>query len=238
MSSIRVDHAEKLLGQKRFVYDLDLEGGGIVAVTGPSGSGKSTLFHLIAGFEAPDSGRIVMDGADMAGLGPGERPLTYIFQDHNLFAHLDVATNVAIGISPRLKLSFADRQEVGESLSKVGLSGFEKRMPQALSGGERQRVAFARALVRHRPFLLLDEPFASLDESLRRDMGDLLLELQQATGIMVLMISHDSQEITRLAGRVIGIDAGTTVFSGSSEEWNALRKEARHDSSRPKKGRI
>lgn len=231
MPSMRLDKVEKSLGQKRFVYDLDLDGGGIVGVTGASGSGKSTMFYLIAGFEAPDGGRIVMDGADVAGLGPGERPLTYIFQDHNLFAHLDVATNVAIGISPRLKLSAADREEVSDSLTKVGLAGFEKRMPQALSGGERQRVAFARALVRHRPFLLLDEPFASLDESLRRDMGDLLLELQRTTGIMVLVISHDSQEIARLAGRVVMIDAGKTVFSGTSEEWVRRRKDGRHNSS-------
>ena len=231
MPSIRLDHVQKTLGQKRFAYGLDLEGGGIVAVTGASGSGKSTLFHLIAGFETPDSGRIVMDGADVATLGPGERPLTYIFQDHNLFAHLDVATNVAIGISPRLKLSAADRAEVSESLAKVGLAGFEKRMPQALSGGERQRVAFARALVRHRPFLLLDEPFASLDEGLRRDMGDLLTELQRTTGIMVLMISHDSQEIGRLSRRVVVIDAGKIIFSGTSEEWVRLRKDDRHNAS-------
>lgn len=231
MPSLRLDQVEKSLGQKRFTYDLDLEGGGIVAVTGPSGTGKSTMFHLVAGFERPDSGRIVMDGSDVASLGPGERPLTYIFQDHNLFAHLDVATNVAIGISPRLKLSPQDWAEVGDSLAKVGLSGFEKRMPQALSGGERQRVAFARALVRHRPLLLLDEPFASLDEGLRHDMGDLLLELQQSTGIMVLMISHDSQEIGRLAGRVVGIDAGKIVFSGTSPEWVQRRKDGRHNPS-------
>jgi thiamine transport system ATP-binding protein len=229
MPSLRLDRVGKTLGQNHFTYDLDLEGGGIVAVTGPSGSGKSTLFHLIAGFETPDSGRIMMEGADVASLGPGERPLTYIFQDHNLFAHLDVATNVAIGISPRLKLSPADWAAVSDSLGKVGLSGFEKRMPQALSGGERQRVAFARALVRHRPLLLLDEPFASLDESLRHDMGDLLLELQRTTGIMVLVISHDSQEIGRLAERVVGIDAGKIVFSGPSEAWVRLRKDGRRN---------
>lgn len=231
MPSLRLDHVEKSLGRKRFAYDLDLEGGGIVAVTGASGSGKSTMFHLVAGFEAPDRGRIVMDGIDVAALGPGERPMTYIFQDHNLFAHLDVATNVAIGISPRLKLSPADRGAVRDSLAKVGLAGFEGRMPQALSGGERQRVAFARALLRHRPFLLLDEPFASLDEGLRHDMGDLLLELQRTTGIMVLMISHDSQEIARLSGRVVVVDAGEIIFSGTSDAWVRLRKDGRHNPS-------
>jgi thiamine transport system ATP-binding protein len=227
MPAIRLDHVVKSFGQKHFAYDVDLSGGGIVAVTGASGSGKTTMFHLIAGFETPDSGRILMDGADMAGLGPGERPLTYIFQDHNLFAHLDVATNVGVGISPRLKLSTAEKKEVSDALVRVGLGGFEARMPQALSGGERQRVAFARALVRHRPFLLLDEPFASLDENLRRAMGDLLLELQRTTGIVVLMISHDSQEIGRIADRVIGIDGGRIVFSGTVADWIGDRRAER-----------
>lgn len=232
MSAIRLDNVQKSLGQKQFVYDLTLDGGGIVAVTGASGSGKSTMFHLLAGFETPDSGRVLIDDADMARRGPGERPLTYIFQDHNLFAHLDVATNVGIGISPQLRLSSSDRDAVRDALGKVGLTGFEKRLPQALSGGERQRVAFARALVRRRPLLLLDEPFASLDESLRRGMGDLLLELQAGTGILVLMISHDSQEIGRLAGRVVTIDAGRVTFSGTTENWQRGRAQDRHISSR------
>lgn len=238
MPAILLDKVEKTLGKKSFAYDLALDGGGIVAVTGASGSGKSTLFHLIAGFETPDGGRVVLDGSDMVGRAPGDRPLTYIFQDHNLFAHLDVATNVALGISPRLKLSAADRAAVDESLAKVGLAGFGKRMPQGLSGGERQRVAFARALVRHRPLLLLDEPFASLDEGLRSDMGDLLAELQSATGILVLMISHDSQEITRLAGRVVTIDGGTVTFFGGVEAWVQSRKDGPANSTGPKKGRI
>lgn len=229
MPAIRLEAVEKMLGAERFAYDLALDDGGIVAVTGPSGSGKSTMFHLIAGFEMPDAGRILLDGKDMSGASPGERPLTYVFQDHNLFAHLDVATNVAIGISPRLKLTDADKDRVHAALAKVGLAGFGGRMPPALSGGERQRVAFARALVRQRPFLLLDEPFASLDEALRREMGELLAELREATGIMVLMISHDSQEIVRLAGRVVTIGGGGITFSGSTEEWLRHREEHRHN---------
>lgn len=229
MPSIRFYAVEKTLGRMRFHFDLDLDGGGIVAVTGPSGSGKSTLFHLMAGFETPDSGRIIINGANMAGIAPGDRPLTYIFQDHNLFAHLDVATNVAIGISPRLKLSAADRDSVESALARVGLAGFGLRMPQDLSGGERQRVAFARALVRHRPLLLLDEPFASLDESLRHEMGDLLIDLARGSDVLVLMISHDSQEIARIAGRVVGIGKGRTVFSGVTEEWLRSRPGSRHN---------
>lgn len=224
---LRLDNVTINYEGRSFVYDLGLSGSGIVAVTGPSGAGKSTMFHLIAGFVAPDSGTIRLDGTDMAGRSPGERPLTYIFQDHNLFAHLDVETNIALGISPRLKLTGEQRFEIGEALAKVGLPGFEKRMPQALSGGERQRVAFARALVRHRPFLLLDEPFASLDEELRHAMGVLVEDLARETGMMVIMISHDLSEIARIAGRVVEIRDGRIGFSGTGEAWSAGRQGQR-----------
>ncbi|MDB5523462.1 MAG: thiQ [Rhizobium sp.] len=207
------------LGERDFHYELSLEGPGIVAISGPSGAGKSTLFHLIAGFETPISGRIVMDGVDVAALAPGKRPITTIFQDHNLFAHLDVSTNVALGISPSLTLARTDMNRISEALENVGLGGFEQRMTQQLSGGERQRVAFARALVRKRPFLLLDEVFASLDEALRIDMGELLRTLQQDNAMMVLMISHDGREVGRLADRVVEIRDGRNVFTGGIVEW-------------------
>jgi thiamine transport system ATP-binding protein len=227
MPDLVLDGVTKTYGTRQFRYDLVLSGGGIVAVTGPSGSGKSTLFHLIAGFETPDAGRIVIDGVDMAGRAPGGRPLTYIFQDHNLFAHLDVATNVGLGISPRLRLSAEQRVAVGDALRRVGLDGFGSRMPQALSGGERQRVAFARALVRRRPLLMLDEPFASLDEALREAMGDLLVELQRSTGIMVLMISHDIREIERLAEGVVTVEDGQIRGSDTVSAWRDSRQEGR-----------
>lgn len=213
---------ETRLGQQDFHYDFTLDGPGIVAISGPSGAGKSTLFQLIAGFEAPKSGRILMDDVDVAALPPGRRPLTVIFQDHNLFAHLDVFTNVALGLSPSLRLGEADRRRISEALADVGLAGFHKRMPQQLSGGERQRVAFARALVRRRPFLLLDEAFASLDEALRLAMGELLLRLQKQGDMMVLMISHDRGEIARLAGRVVEIRNGCNVFAGSLADWDEI----------------
>lgn len=214
--TITLKHVSTRFGERSFVYDFALEGSKIVAVTGPSGSGKSTLFHLIAGFEPARSGTIMLNGVDMADVSPGKRPLTYIFQDHNLFAHLDVSKNVALGLSPSLKLTPRDDLDVSEALAKVGLSGFEKRLPQALSGGERQRVAFARALVRKRPFLLLDEAFASLDEELRADMGELLKRLQAESGMMVLMISHDRREVVRLASRVIEVSDGRNVYCGDT----------------------
>jgi thiamine transport system ATP-binding protein len=224
--AITIRHLSTQFGVRSFVYDFALDGPQIVAVTGPSGSGKSTLFHLIAGFEAPRAGTILLNGLDMAGVSPGKRPLTYIFQDHNLFAHLDVRKNVALGLSPSLRLSPRDDADVGEALAKVGLSGFERRMPEALSGGERQRVAFARALVRKRPFLLLDEAFGSLDEELRADMGELLKRLQAESGMMVLMISHDRREVVRLASRVIEVSDGSNVYCGETAAWAALEKNS------------
>ena len=217
--ALRLDAVETRLGQRQFDYDFTLEGPGIVAISGSSGAGKSTLFHLLAGFETPKAGRIFLDGSDVTALSPGKRPLTYIFQDHNLFAHLDVFTNVALGLSPSLKLGSDDKARILTALADVGLAGFEKRMPQQLSGGERQRVAFARALVRRRPFLLLDEAFASLDEALRIGMGELLVRLQRDNQMMVLMISHDAQEIARLAGRVVEIRNGRNVFVGDVASW-------------------
>ncbi|MBL0374116.1 ATP-binding cassette domain-containing protein [Rhizobium sp. KVB221] len=222
--ALRLEHVTAHLGARTFDYDLALEGPQIVAITGASGSGKSTLFHLIAGFQEPSGGSISMNGAEVTGIAPGKRPLTYIFQDHNLFAHLDVQKNVALGISPTLTLSAGDSDAISRALTDVGLSGFEKRMTQALSGGEKQRVAFARALVRRRPFLLLDEAFASLDEELRHQMGDLLTRLQRQNAMMVLMISHDRREVVRIADQVVEIDDGRVVYCGNPTSWAGLGK--------------
>ncbi|MBP2550426.1 thiamine transport system ATP-binding protein [Neorhizobium galegae] len=198
-----------VLGSARFHFDCRLEEGVITAITGPSGSGKSTLLNLVAGFETPDSGRVRLSGRDMTGVHPGQRPLSLVFQDNNLFAHLDLLTNVGLGIHPALKLSPADRRAVSDALSRVGLAGYEKRMPGTLSGGERQRAAFARALVRKRPLLLLDEPFAALDPALRVSMAELLLNLHRESGNTVVIVTHDRDEVTRLADRVLGVENGT-----------------------------
>ena len=202
------------LGSHRFAFDLAVPAGSFTAVTGPSGSGKSTLFNIIAGFELPDTGRVRLGGEDMGAVPPGKRPASLVFQDNNLFAHLDVFTNVALGISPSLRLDAAGRTWVSEALSRVGLGGFEKRMPATLSGGERQRAAFARALVRKRPIMLLDEPFAALDPLLRHQMGELLAALHRDEGFTVLMITHDPDEATRLADRFVLIDGGSVAREG------------------------
>ncbi|MCV3767291.1 ATP-binding cassette domain-containing protein [Rhizobium sp. TRM95796] len=216
---LKIDDLGISFGARNFRYRLHIEGPGVVAVTGPSGAGKSTLFHLLAGFETPERGRIVLNGVDVTHLPPGRRPLTYVFQEHNLFAHLSLFDNVALGISPALRLDAAARAEVSAAFEAVGLAGFERRKPADLSGGEKQRAAFARALLRKRPLLLLDEPFASLDERLRREMGDLVRSMQRSAAMIVMMITHDRSEIMTIADRVVGIDHGAIAFAGSAAEW-------------------
>ena len=189
-------------------FDLDVHSGECLALIGPSGAGKSTLLALIGGFEEPAAGMVLADGRDITGLVPSDRPVTTLFQDHNLFAHLDVASNVGLGRNPSLKLNDADRAEVRAALDSVGLSGFERRLPGELSGGERQRVALARCLVRHRPILLLDEPFAALGPALRQEMMDLVLALKHRFGLTILMVTHDPADALYAAGRTAFVAGG------------------------------
>jgi thiamine transport system ATP-binding protein len=201
------------LGGREFLFDCELPGAAVIALTGASGAGKSTFLNLLAGFDVPREGRILIAGRDVSAVHPAGRPVSLVFQDNNLFTHLDVFTNVGLGIDPALKLSRADGSSIGAALEKVGLGGFERRMPATLSGGERQRVAFARALVRMRPVLLLDEPFAALDPSLRNDMASLLLEMHRDTGNTVVMVSHDPDEVRRIADHAVFIEHGRVAVS-------------------------
>ncbi len=218
-TALRLGNVTIRFPQKELVFDCTVPAGEIVAVTGPSGAGKSTLFNLIAGFESPDAGTIEIFGRDVTQEDPADRPVSIIFQDYNLFAHLDVATNIGLGIHPSLRLSAGNRQEISRALVKVGLDGFEKRSPATLSGGERQRVAFARALVRKRPLLLLDEPFAALDPGLRSEMSTLLLELHRETNNTVLIITHQPEDVEKLATSAIFIDEGQVVLHEKVENF-------------------
>jgi thiamine transport system ATP-binding protein len=216
---IRIDNVTLGLGSHAFRFSCDMPAAAVTAVIGPSGAGKSTLLNLVAGFETPDSGRVLVAGEDVTTKHPSERHVSLVFQDNNLFAHLDVFTNVGLGISPSLKLSSADREAIATALRRVGLENYEKRKPGTLSGGERQRVAFARALVRRRPVLLLDEPFAALDPGLRSSMADLLLDLHRETGNTVLIVTHDPHEVARLADHVIFVEAGVVAYQGPKQEF-------------------
>lgn len=219
--AVELDGIRLSLGKARFSFDCHMATGRITAVTGPSGSGKSTLLNLIAGFETPDAGRVRLAGADVTGQPPGARPLSLVFQDNNLFAHLDLFTNVGLGVHPSLKLGAPDRQRISAALARVGLSGYEKRKPGTLSGGERQRAAFARALVRKRPLLLLDEPFAALDPALRQAMTALLADLHRETDASIVLVTHDPGEVMRLADDVLYLRDGQILFQGNRQDFCA-----------------
>lgn len=189
-------------------FNLQVAKGELVGIIGPSGAGKSTLLSLIAGFDDPVSGRISIGGADMEGVAPDQRPVSMIFQDHNSFAHLDVWTNVALGISPDMKLDPQQRERVDQALARVGLSDFKGRKATDLSGGERQRIAIARALVRDKPVLLLDEPFTALGPALRRDMLDLIMKIQKERKLTILMVTHQPEDAKYAASRIAFVQNG------------------------------
>lgn len=178
--------------------DFSIPTGARVAVLGPSGAGKSTFLSVIAGFLDPIKGQICWQGQDITKLAPGDRPLSILFQDGNLFPHLTVEENLGLGLNPTLRLTPSQRQSLAEALEQVGLAGKAKRLPSELSGGEQSRVALARALLRARPILLLDEPFAALGPALKAQMLDLVETIVERANITVLMVSHDPEDARRL----------------------------------------
>ncbi|SPH23714.1 Thiamine import ATP-binding protein ThiQ [Defluviimonas aquaemixtae] len=192
----------------RLTVDFSVAKGARVAVIGPSGAGKSTLLSVIAGFFSARSGRVVWDGRDISKDAPGARPLSILFQDQNLFPHLTVAQNVGLGIRPDLKLSTQERDAVRRALEQTGLGGLDARKPGTLSGGQQSRVALARALLRARPIMLLDEPFAALGPALKDEMLDLVTEIAAETGATVLMVSHDPADARRFAPETIVVADG------------------------------
>lgn len=188
--------------------ELSLPRGARAAVIGPSGAGKSTLLSVIAGFLAPDTGRILWDGRDLTPLPPGARPVGVIFQDQNLFPHLTAAENVALGLKPSLRLTADENDRVEGALERVGLAGLGGRRPGALSGGQQSRVALARMLLMARPVVLLDEPFAALGPALRAEMLDLVAALAEETGATLMMVTHEPGDARRIASHAIFIEEG------------------------------
>jgi thiamine transport system ATP-binding protein len=195
----------------RLTANWEVPPGRKVAVIGPSGAGKSSLLAAIAGFFPPVSGAVRWEGIDLGGLPPGARPLSILFQDQNLFPHLTLEQNLGLGLRPDLRLSKAEAQRVDAAMARVGLSGLGRRRPAELSGGQAGRAALARALLRERPMLLLDEPFAALGPALKAEMLALVAEVAAEGGTMVLMVTHDPDDAKAFADDVVLVADGVAA---------------------------
>lgn len=199
-------------------FDLQADKGDIVALLGPSGAGKSTLLAMVAGFLEPDSGSLTIDGQPVIGVPPARRPLSILFQEHNLFPHLTIFENIGLGLHPGLRLSREEKEQVVIAAARVGLQSYLDRLPEQLSGGQRQRVALARCLIRQRPLLLLDEPFSALDPALRNDMLQLVQKLAREQLTTVLMVTHSPEDALKIADKCAFIEQGEVRVFGPAQQ--------------------
>ena len=214
---VRIEGVTKRFGEFVAVDNVSLEvhRGEIFCLLGGSGSGKTTLLRMLAGFEAPSSGRIAIDGQDMSSIAPYDRPVNMMFQSYALFPHMTVEKNIAFGLEQE-RLAAADiRRRVGEILEIVKMPQFATRKPHQLSGGQRQRVALARALVKRPKLLLLDEPLAALDRKLREHTQFELLNIQKQLGVTFIVVTHDQEEAMTLSSRMGVMNHGKIVQVGS-----------------------
>ncbi|RXJ73314.1 thiamine ABC transporter ATP-binding protein [Veronia nyctiphanis] len=195
-------------------FSFSADQGSITAILGASGAGKSTLLTLLCGLLDPDDGKAEMDGVDFTNKAAHERPLSILFQEHNLFSHLKVEQNIAIGISPSLKLNDTQKMGVFDAAKSVGLAEYLGRLPDELSGGQKQRVALARCIVRRKPLLLLDEPFSALDPALRKEMLLLVKNMAEEQNITVLMVTHHPEDARLIADRLLFVDDGQVIYKG------------------------
>jgi putrescine transport system ATP-binding protein len=197
---------------------ISVRKGEIFALLGSSGCGKSTLLRMLAGFESPTSGKILLGGQDVAQFPPYERPMNMMFQSYALFPHLDIWENIAFGLKreglPRDEI----KQRVGEMLDLVQLGVFAKRKPHQLSGGQQQRVALARSLAKRPKLLLLDEPLGALDKKLREQTQFELVNIIEKVGVTCVMVTHDQEEAMTMAGRIAVMSKGRVLQVGSPEE--------------------
>ena len=199
-------------------FDLTVEDGELVCLLGPSGSGKSTLLRMIGGFERPTGGHIAIDGEEVTQLPPERRPTGMVFQSHALWTHMNVRRNLAFGLKLRRVPKAEITSRVDSALEQVGLKGYGARMTTQLSGGQQQRVALARSLVLEPKILLLDEPFASLDQHLRERLREEVRDLQQRLGITTLFVTHGQDEALALADRIVVMRDGRIEQIGAPDE--------------------
>ncbi len=217
MSFLKIDRLQFRLGDWQLRVSLRAERGDCIALIGPSGAGKSTLLSLIAGFEQPDDGRIFVQEQRIDSLAPAARPVTMMFQENNLFNHLTLYQNIALGCHPGLKLTDDDCELIEGALKATQLGALRSRKPADVSGGERQRAALARCLCQKRPLLLLDEPFTGLDPRLRTEMHDLVDALRMNHGLTVIVVSHLPQEVARIADTLAFMHNGRIEEHGPTE---------------------
>jgi putrescine transport system ATP-binding protein len=210
MPLLRIEGVSKKFGVFRAVdqLSLDIREGEFFALLGPSGCGKTTLLRMLAGFETPDEGRILLGGRDIVPMPPHRRPVNMMFQNYALFPHLSVRDNIAFGLRRAGMARAAIDIRVAEMVALVKLDGLEKRKPDQLSGGQKQRVALARALARRPQVLLLDEPLAALDKKLRESTQLELMALQRRLGMTFIIVTHDQEEAMTMANRIGVMDAG------------------------------
>jgi putrescine transport system ATP-binding protein len=228
---LRIDAVVKKFGVFRAVdrLSLDIRAGEFFALLGPSGCGKTTLLRMLAGFETPDEGRILLDGRDIARVLPHQRPVNMMFQNYALFPHLNVRDNIAFGLKRAGMPASEIDARVAEMVALVKLEGLEKRKPDQLSGGQKQRVALARSLARRPQVLLLDEPLAALDKKLRESTQLELMELQRRLGMTFVIVTHDQEEAMTVADRIGVMDAGCLeqvatpreLYEAPSSRWIA-----------------
>ena len=205
---IRLDNVFLADDTLPMTFDLQVAEGERIAIVGPSGAGKSTLLNLIAGFVLPTQGNIWLNGENHTRSAPYERPVSMLFQENNLFPHLSVQQNLALGLKTSLKLTALEQDQIEQVADAVGLTSFLSRLPNSLSGGQKQRVALARCLLRDKPILLLDEPFSALDPELRLDMLNLIDELCHSKNLTLLLVTHQPSELTGKVDRMLRIENG------------------------------
>ena len=205
---IRLDNVFLADDALPMMFDLQVVEGERIAIVGPSGAGKSTLLNLIAGFVLPTQGNIWLNGENHTRSAPYERPVSMLFQENNLFPHLTVQQNLALGLKTSLKLTALEQDQIEQVADAVGLTSFLSRLPNSLSGGQKQRVALARCLLRDKPILLLDEPFSALDPELRMDMLNLIDELCHSKNLTLLLVTHQPSELTGKVDRMLRIENG------------------------------
>ncbi len=217
---VRFDTVTKRFGSFTAVESLtlDIAQGEFFALLGPSGCGKTTLLRMLAGFETPTEGRILLDGEDIVDVPPHRRPINMMFQNYALFPHLTVEGNIAFGLRQDRASRAEISQRVGDMLTLTRLQGFEKRRIQQLSGGQRQRVALARSLIKQPRVLLLDEPLAALDKKLRAETQFELMEVQRKLGMTFIIVTHDQEEAMIVADRIAVMDRGRIVQVGPPAE--------------------